>query len=56
MFVQQNHAAGRANGSIMVVVFVSSVFQVFRKAFRAGVFFPSRMDLVVKLLTAYQLW
>ena len=30
MLVQQNHAAGRANGSIMVVVFVSCVFKVFR--------------------------
>jgi hypothetical protein len=29
MLVQQNHAAGGANGSIMVVVFVSCVFQVF---------------------------
>jgi hypothetical protein len=29
MLVQQNHAAGEANGSIMVVVFVSGVFQVF---------------------------
>ena len=29
MFLHQNHAAGGANGSIMVVVVVSSVFQVF---------------------------
>ena len=29
MFLHQNHAAGGANGSIMVVVFVSCVFQVF---------------------------
>ena len=27
---QQNHAAGGANGSTVVVVFVSCVFQVFR--------------------------
>jgi hypothetical protein len=30
MFLHQNHAAGGANGSIMVVVFVSCVFHVFR--------------------------
>jgi hypothetical protein len=29
MFLHQNHAAGGANGCIMVVVVVSSVFQVF---------------------------
>jgi hypothetical protein len=29
LFLQQNHAAGGANGSITVVVFVSCVFQVF---------------------------
>ena len=28
MLVQQNHADGGANGSIMLVVFVSCVFQV----------------------------
>ena len=51
MLVQQNHAAGGANGSIMVVVFVSCVSQVFRyqKAFQAGVFVPAGTDLAVKL-------
>jgi hypothetical protein len=29
MLIEQNHAAGGANGSIMMVVFVSCVFQVF---------------------------
>ena len=29
MLVQQNHAAGGASGSIMVVVFLSCVLQVF---------------------------
>jgi hypothetical protein len=30
MLVKQNHAAGGANGFIMVLVFVSCVFQVLR--------------------------
>jgi hypothetical protein len=30
MLFQQNHTAGGENGTIMVVVFVSCVFQVFR--------------------------
>ena len=29
VFINQNHGAGGGNGSIMVVVFVSCVFQVF---------------------------
>jgi hypothetical protein len=50
MLVQQNHAAGGADGSFMVVMFVSCVFQVFRKqkAFWAEVFVPAGTDLAIK--------
>ena len=54
MLVQQNHAAGGANGSIMVVVFVSCVFQVFcsKKPSELGcafrIFFLFRTGLIFR--------
>ena len=53
MLFQQNHATGGANGSIMVVVFVSYVFQVFcssKKPSEREFFVPPGTDLAVKLL------
>ena len=40
MFLHQNHAAGGANGFIMVVVFVSCVFQVAKSLPSGSFLFP----------------
>jgi hypothetical protein len=58
MFCHKNHAAGEANSSIMVGMFVCCVFCQ-PNAFQARVSIPARTDLAVKWLmrlTTYPLW
>jgi hypothetical protein len=50
MFVHQNHAAGGGNSSIMVGMFVC-LYLASQKPSEREFFIPTRMDLVVKLLT-----
>jgi hypothetical protein len=52
MLGQQNHAAGGANGSIMVVVFVCLCLASTKPSEREF-FIPAGTDLGVKLLTSY---
>jgi hypothetical protein len=50
IFAHQNHAAGGANSSIMVVVFVSLCLAS-QKPSERELFIPARTNLGVKLLT-----
>ena len=50
ILVHQNHATGGANGSIMVVMFVSLCLASQKPSDRE-LFIPARTDLGVKLLT-----
>jgi hypothetical protein len=54
MLGQQNHAAGGANGSIMVVMFVCLCLAS-KKSSEQEFFIPAGTDLGVKLLTLPEL-